>query len=677
MTGVLKPGVRVLERFSFARKFQLLFVLFALPLGYALWVISSDHLARLTLIDHELQGMHGVQALGAVQREVIAQSTLLARWKGTDQPAKALLEQRASGLDQALEQAATQLASVPSSAQAREQLAALQALRAELSVAVLGKMALPDALERYQKTLLQLTALREQVATDSGLILDPNLDTYLMMEQLTFTLPRLQERLGSFASQGYGAVFSAHFTLQSRVLIRDLRRSLDESRGQLIKARATIGQQTAQAAMGDLQASFVEAEQAFDTFLREIDRDMFEASPMALSPQQFIERVDALQAQLAGLQQALYQQFAQSLGDYRQQAQRDMWQVIAVFGVLTLLALYVLFCLNASIRRSTAGIIAAAQGLRDGDLRVHMQVHGADDLASIATALNAAVAQLRGSLQGVDQESQSLGGTVQLLSSQAQSALTAVEQQQGQMSQIATAATQMAATAQSVAQSCEEAAVEAGQTREIANQSNQRSVRTSASMRQLSSRLGDSASTLQQLRMQTEQITRVVDVIKGIAEQTNLLALNAAIEAARAGEQGRGFAVVADEVRSLSQRTQNSTAEIAQTVADLHRVVGQSVSLMEEAVRQAEGDVGSVLAMGEDLAGIVESVQRVSDRLAQIATAAEQQAATADEVSGNIQQVDQGASAMLDGAQAVSEAAEQLRRGSQVLAQNTGRFQLG
>src|SRR3990167_5536808 len=559
MTGVLKPGVRVLERFSFARKFQLLFVLFALPLGYALWVISSDHLARLTLIDHELQGMHGVQALGAVQREVIAQRTLLARWKGTDKPAKALLEQRAGGLDQAVEQAATQLGSVPSSAQAREQLAALQALRAELSVAVLGKMALPDALERYQKTLLHLMALREQVATDSGLILDPNLDTYLMMEQLTFTLPRLQERLGSFASQGYGEVFSAHFTLQSRVLIRDLRRSLDESRGQLIKARATIGQQTAQASMGDLQASFVEAEQAFDTFLREIDRDMFEASPMALSPQQFIERVDALQAQLAGLQQALYQQFAQSLGDYRQQAQRDMWQVIAVFGVLTLLALYVLFCLNASIRRSTAGIIAAAQGLRDGDLRVHMQVHGADDLASIATALNAAVAQLRGSLQGVDRESQSLGGTVQLLSSQAQSALAAVEQQQGQMSQIATAATQMAATAQSVAQSCEEAAVEAGQTREIANQSNQRSVRTSASMRQLGSRLGDSAATLQQLRMQTEQITRVVDVIKGIAEQTNL----------------------------LDRKSQNSTAEMAQTVADLHRVVGQSVSLMEEAVRQA------------------------------------------------------------------------------------------
>ncbi|MDH1263087.1 methyl-accepting chemotaxis protein [Pseudomonas sp. GD03944] len=676
MTGVLKPGVRVLERFSFARKFQLLFALFILPLGYALWVICSDHLARLNLVDRELEGMHGIEALGQVQHALLEQRTLLARWKGTDAQAEALLASREPALDQALQAAVERLQRADFGPQVAEQLTALQAMRPEVSVAAVGKLALPDALERYQKNLLQLMVLREQVATDSGLILDPYLDTYLMMEQLTFTLPRLLENLGSFASHGYGAVVSQHFTLQSRVLIRDLRRALDESRGQLSKARATLGRETP-AAMDNLQGPFDEAEQGFDQFLADIDRDLFESNPIAMTPAQFSQRIEVLHGQLAGLQQALYGQFALNLGDYRSDAQVNMIEVIVVFSLLTLLALYVLLCLNASIRRSTAGIIEAAQGLRDGDLRVRMQVHGEDDLASIAAALNTAVGQMRDSLQGVNQESQNLGGTVQVLSTQAQNALVAVEQQQGQMSQIATAATQMAATAQSVAQSCEQAAMEAGQTREIANQSNQRSARTSASMRQLSSRLGDSASTLQQLQVQTEQITRVVDVIKGIAEQTNLLALNAAIEAARAGEQGRGFAVVADEVRSLSQRTQNSTAEIAQTVADLHKVVGQSVSQMEEAVRQAEGDVGSVLAMGEDLDGIVESVQRVSDRLAQIATAAEQQAATADEVSGNIQQVDQAASALLDGAQAVSSAAEQLRRGSQGLAQNTGRFQLG
>jgi methyl-accepting chemotaxis protein len=675
MTGVLKPGVRLLERFSFARKFQLVFVLFALPLIFSMWVICSNALDRLNYIDDELEGASVLQGVAAVQQELLGQRTLLSRWKGTENAAEALLRERGDALGDALQALEVPLKSTLLSDQARQHLQSLIAGRSELTPDVLGKLPLADALERYQKNLLNLLALREQVATDSGLILDPQIDTYLMMEQLTYTLPRLLENVGSFASQGYGAVVSQHFTLQSRLVIRDLRRSLDESHSQLLKAQSTLGIE-APRAMRQLQGPYDEALKRYEAFLVEIDRDIFEASPMTVTPEQFVQRVTQLESQLLELQRALYQQFAASLGEYRQAALNSMIQVIGVFSLLSLLALYVLLCLNASIRRSTAVIIQAAEGLRDGDLRVHMQVHGADDLASIAMALNVAVEQMRGSMQGVNQQSRQLSGTVQMLNGEARNALQSVEQQQAQMSQIAAAATQMAATAQSVAQSCEQAAVEASQTREIANQSNQRSARTSQSMRQLSTRLGDSATTLQQLRTQTEQITRVVDVIKGIAEQTNLLALNAAIEAARAGDQGRGFAVVADEVRSLSQRTQNSTAEIADTVANLHRVVGQSVTQMEDAVRQAEGDVGSVLAMGEDLHAIVESVQLVTDRLAQIATAAEQQAATADEVSSNIQQVDQAASALLEGAQTVSNAAEQLRQGSQVLAQNTARFKL-
>ncbi|WP_341782462.1 methyl-accepting chemotaxis protein [Ectopseudomonas mendocina] len=675
MTGVLKPGVRLLQRFSFAHKFQLVFLLFALPLGYALWVIGSEHLSRLQAVDDELEGAQALERMAGVQQELIAQRTLLARWKGTEKAAEGLLQARDARLDEALQQAAEPLRSGLISDQARQHFQALLGERDGLRTAELGKVALPDALERYQKALLYLIALREQVATDSALILDPHLDTYLMMEQITYIMPRLLEQLGTFAAQGHGAVVSQHFTLQSRVLIRDLRRGLDEQRAQLVKAQATLSHE-APRAMRQLSAPLDASLKAFDDFLAQIDRDMFEASPMALTPEQFIQRVETLETQLQGLQQALYRQFGASLGYYRQQALHSMIEVVGAFSVLTLLAMYVLMCLNASIRISTGNIIEAARDLRDGDLRVRMEVNGHDDLAAIAQALNTAVEQMRDSLQGVNRESQQLDGTVQLLGSQARDALDAVEQQHAQMSQIATAATQMAATAQSVAQSCEQAAMEAQQTREVALGSNQRSERTSASMRQLSSRLGDSAAALQQLREQTQQINRVVEVIKSIAEQTNLLALNAAIEAARAGEAGRGFAVVADEVRSLSKRTQDSTQEIAQTVENLQRVVGQSVTLMEDACNQADGDIGSVLAMGDDLQNIVDSVQRVSDRLAQIATAAEQQAATADEVSGNIQQVDQAAGQLLDAAQAVSSAAGQLRRGSEELAHNTGRFRL-
>src|SRR5690606_23825340 len=240
MTGVLKPGVRLLQRFSFAHKFQLVFLLFALPLGYALWVIGSEHLSRLQAVDDELEGAQALDRMADVQQELIAQRTLLARWKGTEKAAEGLLQARDARLDEALQQAAEPLRSGLISDQARQHFQALLGERDGLRTAELGKVALPDALERYQKALLYLIALREQVATDSALILDPHLDTYLMMEQITYIMPRLLEQLGTFAAQGHGAVVSQHFTLQSRVLIRDLRRGLDEQRAQLVKAQATL-----------------------------------------------------------------------------------------------------------------------------------------------------------------------------------------------------------------------------------------------------------------------------------------------------------------------------------------------------------------------------------------------------------------------------------------------------
>ena len=675
MNALFSPGVSLLEGFSFARKFQILFLLFALPLGYALWVIAGLYQERLTQIDGELSGLRVIVVLDDALNETIVQRTLLARWKGTEVAAKATLEQRAGQLEAILDKVDAQLKVESLEGPNRALFDELKSRSEAIRPQVLASVALPDALERYQAVLQSLQSLREQVATSSGLILDPVMDTYLMMEQITYVQPRTRELLGNFVASAHGAVISRHFTLQSRVAVRDLRRALDDSVRQLRKAREAIAGKGLPNA--ELDGSFSQAEEALSNYLAAVDKGMFDANPFTLEVAGFITQAEQAGNQLAALQTALDERLRLRLGVFRGQAMASMSEVIGGFAVLTLLALYMLLCLNAAIRRGTAAITEAAEGLRAGDLRVSAAVHGRDDLAQIAEALNAALVQLRNSLDGVNRESQQLGGTVRQLNDQAEETLVSVEQQQGQVSQIAAAAHQLAATAQTVAESCEGAAADAQQTRQIAMQSNQRSARTGASMRELSSRLGETVTALQQLREQTQQINRVVDVIKGIAEQTNLLALNAAIEAARAGEQGRGFAVVADEVRSLSQRTQDSTQEIGDTVSSLQGVVGQAVALMEAAYRQAEGDVGSVLSMGDDLSGIADAVQRVSDRLAQIATAAEQQAATADEVSGNIQQVDQAAALLLGGARSVQSVAEQLRLGSQALHDNTSRFRLG
>ncbi len=685
MNALLLPGMRALERVSFARKFQMLSLIFVLPLGYALWVIAQDYMQKLGSVDGELSGVRQLQALDTVEQALVAQRNLTARWKATErtrevsEESKALmarLQASEADLDERLQHLQQRLADEQAGADARAGLEQLMAEREGLRAAQLAHVGWwPDAYDRFAHGLQLLGILREEIATESGLILDPWLETYLLMQLGTQDAPRLVQQLGVLASIGQGAVVSGSFSLQSRLQLREIRSATGELRVQLGKYAKNL-EGRLPSSLAAWNGTYDQTLRVLDTWLTELDRKMYADGPITLELPAFEQGMDAALAQAGALQRSTLEALATRLGEYRAQSVQALTLTFGAFGVLVLLAVYTLLCLQASIRASTARITRMAQSLREGDLRCQVDVHGQDELAAIGAALNEAVVQLRDSLQGVNQQSAGLGGTVAVLTDQAHSSLRSVETQQQQVSQIATAATEMAATAQGIAESCELAAQEVTRTRQVAEQSNQRSQRTTASMYQLTGRLAETSQALNQLREQAQQIDQVVDVIKGIAEQTNLLALNAAIEAARAGEQGRGFAVVADEVRSLSQRTQASTAQISATVEGLQRVVVQAVELMQAACTQAEVDAGAVTELGERLGGIAGAVQRVSDMIAQIATAVEEQAATADEVSGNIQRVDQAAASLLHSAQAVHGVADRLSDGSRELAHNTARFRL-
>ncbi|WP_371919474.1 methyl-accepting chemotaxis protein [Pseudomonas sp. MYb13] len=457
--------------------------------------------------------------------------------------------------------------------------------------------------------------------------------------------------------------------------MRDLRGRIGDARDQLVKAAASLKAKQ-YAGLEPWTGQYDNSLQRLDNELKVLDDGVF-GGTIKLDTAGFERSVDGVLDSLGALRSQSLSSLDARLSYYRDRSLQKFIPVAATFSLLALAALYLFICLQASIRRSASGITTLAESLRDGNLCVEVAVEGRDELAAISTALNVAVVQLRTSLLGVNHETQQLGSAVLTLNSQSGSTLTEVEDQQHQISQIAAAATQLAATSLGVARSCEHASGSAQQTRRIAEDSSRDSQRTTASIQQLNQRLTDTADALEQVSQQGQQIQSVVDTIRGIAEQTNLLALNAAIEAARAGEQGRGFAVVADEVRSLSQRTQASTAQIAGTVDSLRATVSQAVTLMGAACEQALTDAESVTGLGTRLGEIAGAVQHVTDTLAQIATAVEEQAATADEVSGNIQQVDQAAGRLLDGARAVNRAADTLSKGSQALSDNTARFRLG
>jgi methyl-accepting chemotaxis protein len=242
--------------------------------------------------------------------------------------------------------------------------------------------------------------------------------------------------------------------------------------------------------------------------------------------------------------------------------------------------------------------------------------------------------------------------------------------------QVATAMQQMSSTVTSVSDSCNKAAEAARQAAETARLGGSIVEGTLIKMRVIADSVGATAKKMEELGKSSEQIGRIIGVIDDIADQTNLLALNAAIEAARAGEQGRGFAVVADEVRKLAERTTTATKEIAQMIKTIQGETKAAVDAMESGTRQVEEGVTSTAQAGDSLRSIIQMSEQVGGMITEIATAANQQSSTTEQVNMNIEQIAKLVKESAVGAQQSATACQDLSSLALDLQTMVGRFKL-
>ncbi|OOG23619.1 methyl-accepting chemotaxis protein [Thioalkalivibrio denitrificans] len=272
----------------------------------------------------------------------------------------------------------------------------------------------------------------------------------------------------------------------------------------------------------------------------------------------------------------------------------------------------------------------------DHDLSRRVTVSNDDEIGASAHALNSMLDQFSTTLSELRGMTEQLASAAEQLSAVSTQNNTNLDNQRSQTEQVATAMNEMTATVQEVARSAGDAAQSSQEADSQSRTGGDVVASVVRSIGQLSGEVSRVAESVQALDQQSQQIGSVLDVIRGIAEQTNLLALNAAIEAARAGEQGRGFAVVADEVRTLASRTQASTADIQAMIEALQDGTRGAVAAMNQGREMAESTAADAQRAGEALESIVDAVARIRDMTSQIASAAEQQNAVAEEINRNV-----------------------------------------
>ena len=312
----------------------------------------------------------------------------------------------------------------------------------------------------------------------------------------------------------------------------------------------------------------------------------------------------------------------------------------------------------------------------DGNLTHRLNLGRHDELGELAGSFNRFVEKIHVLVQQVAGTTNQLSGLVGDVAQQAQRSERAMDGQRHETDQVATAINEMTAAAQEVARSAQQAADAAQQT-DREGQAAKREVDLCVSqINDLVGEVRSSSGSLDTLRQDVQGIVGVLEVIRSIAEQTNLLALNAAIEAARAGEAGRGFAVVADEVRALASRTQQSTGEIQQMIDRLRGTTEGSVSAMQRASDMAERTRGQANQAGQSLDAIAQLIGTINSMNAQIASAAEEQTAVAEEINRSVHQIAGGVESVADDAAKGARTATELNGLGERLRQLVGQFRI-
>lgn len=639
MNQLIKPAVSLMNRLPMFYKFSLISVLFLLPIVTLSWLVISELNRSVDTMTRGVEGLEQLEKVDSLLEASLEYRDFRAPGKTKDD--SELLsrsDDAAERIDRILEELAGTDARFDTSGNWAEQVALLREEWQKLQSSDSYQGNIDPQFKYYQEFVQKVRAMLSATIEISGLGQDASRENLLLLGLVREALPDAESIIGRARSFGTFALLEGQVGYGLSDVLNEIYDQLT-NRASLLSPSLAVAIDSSPSLAGQTGNAVKGIQGSLTTIRDELDTNVIAPMRLELPWQEFDSTIENQLVHYDGFTSAVFEVVSDNLNARLEGEIRQRQLIIAALVIVLLVVVYLYIGFFMSVRTAINRFSEAARNVAAGDMTAHIDLDNRDELGELTTEFNNMTDRIAELIRSVSSTTSDVDRQATRVNDTAAANSQAVARQMEESGQINEAMSQMVEAVNEVTESAHRVSDSASAAETDTEKGRGVVADTVETINRLATEISGAVEVINRVNSDSDNISQVLVEIKAIAEQTNLLALNAAIEAARAGEQGRGFAVVADEVRSLSQRTHKSTEEIEGMISRLQSGVKEAVAAMTNSHDVTEVTVRKSSEVTEALARIADGIATIVDMSHQIAQAAEEQSAVAKNVNSNVEQI--------------------------------------